>query len=154
MANWGYAIRLTGAAAALMTVTACSTLGPNDNPAVPGNYKQLIAASLAEKMDWSTFIKAEVSQPGIWDAPLAPSASRPIACARMTVEGTFGPHTYEIGYKFVNGRIDETFNPFPNNPAAGGYIAGAITHSATCGKLAYGPLQGLAKPKQAAAKNR
>ena len=142
---------LPAAAVAALIASACSTLGPNDNPAVPANYRSLIAASIAGEMDFSKFIKAEVSSPGVWEAPIGP-ASRPIACARITIEGTFGPHSYTLGYRFVNGRIDDVFNPDAVNPAAGGYIAAAINSAASCGKLAYGPFPELARPKQQTAK--
>lgn len=135
-----------------MLLSGCSTLGPNDNPAVPANYRQLVAASLAEKMDFSKFIKAEISEPGVWDVSYSPVPARPIACSRVTVESTFGPQSYELGYKFVNGRIEEVFNPSAVNPAAGGYVVAALTHSQTCGKLAYGPFPEFAKPQQTVAR--
>jgi hypothetical protein len=145
---------LPGVAAMLLMVmvSGCSTLGPNDNPAVPGNYKKLVAASLSEKMDFSTFIKAEISEPGLWENMISPSSSRPIACARVTIEGVLGQQSYSVGYLFVNGRIDSVFNPSEVNPAAGGYFAAALKDAATCGKLTYGPFPELTVPKVQRAK--
>jgi len=139
---------LLATAAVAFVLGSCSTLGPNDNPTVPPNYRQLLAANLSEKTDFSKFIKAEISPPGVWESPLNASASRPIACARVTVEGTFGPHTYALGYLFLNGKIEDVFSPDAVNPALGGAFAAALKNSVTCGKLSYGPFPELARPKK------
>lgn len=111
--------------------------------AVPGIYRQLIARHIAQNPPRARLLKAEISRPGLWESPFGIVAAAPIACARLTVEGTFSPTTYAIGYRFRDGQILETFNPQYNNPAAGGPFAGMLLNSLTCGKLTYRPFPEL-----------
>lgn len=119
---------------------------PYANQAVPANYKELIALDLARSP--SKLIKAEISLPGLWEDPLGLSGARPIACARLTIDGAIIEQTYRLGYIFENGQIADKFDPSPNNPAAGGAFAGALRDSVTCGKLTYAAFPELIKLKQ------
>ena len=109
-----------------------------DTDAVPGNYRQVIARYIAQNPPRAKLLNAQISRPGIWESPLG-LGSAPIACARLTIESTFSPTTYSIGFRFRNGSIIEAFNPQYNNPAAGGLFTAMLKNSITCGKLVYGP---------------
>ena len=105
--------------------------------AVPGNYRQVIARYFAANPPRYKLLNALISPPGMWNSPLGASWSAPIACARLTVETTYSPSTYTVGFRFKNGTIIEAFDPQYNNPAAGGLFAAALKNSVTCGPLTY-----------------
>lgn len=114
------------------------------NPeAVPGNYRQLIARHIAQHPQRARLLNAQISPPGLWESPLGLGTVAPIACARLTIRGTFSPTTFSIGYRFKDGQISQTFNPEFNNPAAGGIFAAMALNSVTCGKLTYRPFPEL-----------
>ena len=111
--------------------------------AVPANYRQLVARHIAQNPPRARLLNSQISPPGVWEAPLGIGSPAPIVCARLTIESTFSPTTYSIGYRFKDGQIQDTFNPQANNPAAGGLFASMMLNSVTCGKLSYRPFPEL-----------
>lgn len=107
--------------------------------AVPGNYRQVIARHFAANPPRYKLLNALISPPGMWNSPLGASWSAPIACARLTVETSYSPSTYTVGFRFRNGQIIEAFDPEYNNPAAGGLFTAMLKNSVTCGPLTYRP---------------
>ncbi len=118
----------------LFALGGCVTwAGPNQ--AVPPNYRQLVARHVAENTDLSKVLNAEISRPGVWEGPLG-LGRMPIACARLTLDGSWSPQTHSIGFTFENGQIADVFYPDKFDPVSG-YVGTAIKKSVTCGKLTY-----------------
>ena len=114
-----------------------------DPYAVPTNYRQLVARHIAQNPPRARLLNSQISPPGIWEAPLGIGSPAPIVCAKLTIESTFSPTTFSIGYRFKDGQIQDTFYPQANNPAAGGIFASMMLNSVTCGKLSYRPFPEL-----------
>ncbi len=119
-----------------------------DPYAVPGNYRQLVARHIAQNPPRARLLNSQISPPGVWEAPLGIGSPAPIVCARLTIESTFSPTTYSIGFRFKDGQIQDTFNPQAINPAAGGIFASMMLNSVTCGKLSYRPFPELKQTLQ------
>jgi hypothetical protein len=92
--------------------------------------------------DRGKVLKAEISQPGVWEGPLGMGQARPIVCATWTAQGPLIQQSYSLGFMFQNGQISEAFNPREINPATG-VIAAAGKDAFTCGKLSYSPFPEL-----------
>jgi hypothetical protein len=113
---------------------------------VPANYRQLIARHLAASADKAKVLKAEISGPGEGWMGLFGGGNRPIACARVTVQGPLIQQTNIAGYTFENGRIADVFYPGGYNPMIGA-VGAALQSNLTCDKLSYGPFPELARAR-------
>lgn len=114
-----------------------------DPHAVPANYRQLVARHIAQLPQRAPVLRAQISPPGLWESPLGLGTVAPIACARLTIQGSFSPTTFSLAFRFKDGQISQMFNPEFNNPAAGGIFAAMALNSVTCGKLSYRPFPEL-----------
>ena len=131
---------------ALLTVfgvTGCATVDATTIPLVPTNYRELVLARAAAKPIEQKIVRAEISAPGLWENNIISDASRRIVCTRTTIDGIFGEQIFTVGYKFLNGQIEDVFYPEQANPAAGGLLGAAILNGVTCGKLEYEPFPEL-----------
>jgi hypothetical protein len=110
--------------------------------AVPANYRQLIirhtkAAYAERKVSMHTILKAEITRPG--GGGLA-GLGRSFVCVRLTVKtdsAFVSQQTFETGYNFYSGKIENVFYPGNINPALGGAFGAALLQGTTCGSLTY-----------------
>jgi hypothetical protein len=110
--------------------------------AVPTNYRQQIVRHTREayaerKVSMRTILKAEITRPG--GGGMA-GLGRSFVCVRLTVKtdgGFVEQQTFEAGYNFYNGKIDNVFYPGAINPALGGALGAALLQGTTCGSLTY-----------------
>ena len=91
-----------------------ATTGPR---AVPSDYRELIARAMLKKTDLDKIRRAEITRPGL-SFGLGVDR-RPVACARLTIQGTKGERELHVGFTFEDGQIDEVFNPDFMNPMVG-----------------------------------
>lgn len=125
-------------------LSGCATTDPA-TISVPHNYRQLVAHNLKTGQGYDKIVSAQISPPGVWVDPFGMGWDKPIACAQITTQGSFGPQTHYAGYAFKNGAIAETFYPESISAAAGNMLAAAAMTAATCGKLTYSSFPELGK---------
>lgn len=111
---------------------------------VPANYRQLIARRLGANK--AKVLKAEISRPGEGWMGLINGGNRPLACARVTVQGPLMQQTYVAGFTFEKGQIADVFYPGGYSPV-GGALGGALQGALTCDKLSYGPFPELPRSR-------
>ncbi len=129
---------IVGSPSVFAQVNGKTQRATKDSNAVPSNYRQLVARSMASRSREIRILSAQISRPGVWVGPFGLGTPTPIVCAKMNFQGTYIQQDATFGFTFKNGQIAEVFNPHASNPAAGGAFAAAMKNSYTCGKLSYG----------------
>lgn len=102
-----------------------------DGPyAVPQNYRVMIARHILARTDRATIHRAEITTPGV--SALRESREKPTVCASVWLKGAVIQPSFVIGFTFVDGEINYTFNPEDNNPKVGEARAAVIKFGPTC----------------------
>lgn len=125
-------LRLIAAIISLSALTVpASAENSADGPyAVPQNYREIIARHILATTNRSEIARAQITTPGV--SAVREDREKPTVCASVWLKGAVIQPSFVIGFTFVDGDINYTFNPDDNAPKVGDARAAVIKFGPTC----------------------